>query len=203
MVTVEHLGHSCFKVQGKQGSVIIDPFNPGAVGLPWNKRKANLVLVTVDSEDRNNLAGIDGSFYAVTGPGEYEVSQIKVRGIATADGATIYAFTVDDIHFLHLGGLKQLLEEKELAEISEVDVLMIPVGGVDVLDAELAAQVTAQVEPRVVIPMHYQENSEELAKFAPVEKFIEEMGEEMEERSDLKLKSPGDLPEETEVIVLR
>lgn len=202
MVKVEPLGHSCFKISGKSGSVIVDPFYPKATGLSWKGRKADLVLVSIDREDHNNIEGVKEPSYVATGPGEYEVSAIKVLAISSGGGNTIYQIFVDGFSFLHLGNLSRTLEEEQLSEISEVDVLFVPMGGVEVLDFEKAAQVVAQIEPRVVVPMHYQESTEELSKYSSVEKFIEEMGEEMERRSELKFKSRADLPEETEVIVL-
>ena len=202
MVKVLPLGHSCFKISGKGGSIVVDPFYPEATGLSWKRQKADLVLVSCDLEEYNNIEGVGEVSYVATGPGEYEVSGTKVLGIRTGGGNTVYEFTVDEVTFLHLGGLNRILNEEELQEISEIDVLFVPTGGVEVLDFEKAAQVVAQIEPRLVVPMHYQGDTEELSKYSPVEKFIEEMGEELERRAQLKFKSRADLPEETEVIVL-
>lgn len=201
MVKVEPLGHTSFKISGKNASLVVNPFCKEATGLEWKKRTAELVLVTGDEAAYNNVDGVAGSPYVIAGSGEYEVQGVRIYGIAL-NGSTFYQFKVDNIVFLYLGGLNRLLQDDELSELEETDVLFVPIGGVETTDPEKAAEVVAQIEPKIAIPMHYQWETEAPSGLAPVEKFIEEMGEEVEKVSELKLKSREDLPEETEVIVL-
>ena len=201
MVKVEPLGHSSFKISGQGAGLVVDPFHREATGLEWKKRTADLVLVTKDEPAYNNVEGVSGFPYIISGPGEYEVKGIYVCGISS-DGNTFYQFKVGGIFFLHLGSLNCSLNDEQLSGIGEIDILFVPVGGVSTLDPEKAAEVVARVEPRVVIPMHYQRDTEPLSGFAPVEKFTEEMGERVERLSEFKLKSQADLPEETEVVIL-
>jgi len=201
MVKVEPLGHTSFKISGGGVGVIVNPFYKKATGLEWKKRAADLVLITNDSNAYNNADGVEGTPYVVTGPGEYEVKGVHVYGISSGE-TTLYQFRIDDISFLHLGVLNNLLGEDQLSPISETDVLFVPVGGVGAIDPEKAAEVAVKVGPRIVIPMYYQQDTTALSGLAPVEKFIEEMGKQVEYVLGLKLKSRDDLPEEMEVIVL-
>ncbi|MFW6110071.1 MAG: MBL fold metallo-hydrolase [Patescibacteria group bacterium] len=206
MVKVEFLGYSCFKIRGVDGSVIIDPYREKATGLDWNPRKADVVMVTKEEPTRDNVDGVKDLRYKISSPGEYEVQTISVVGIGINNTGelltTAYQCTVDELRFLHLGGLDDVLDDSVLSVLTEIDVLFVPVGGGAVLDFEKAAKVVAQIEPKIVVPMHYQQGTEQLSNLASVDKFIEEMGEEKEQREVLKLKSRSALPEDTEVIVL-
>ncbi len=200
MIKVEYFGKFCFKVRGKHASVVVDPFlDEGKLDLP--ERKADLILITEESEDHSYVEGVRDYKYVVSGPGEYEVEDIQVFG-GQANGSTFYQFKVDDVSFLHLGTLSELLTDEQLSDLGETDVLFVPVGGVGTIGPEKAAEIVAQVEPRYAVPMNYQMDYEGMEKLAPVEKFIEEMGEEMDKRPELKIKSNTTLPEETEVVVL-
>jgi len=201
MLKVEYFGHSCFKVRGKHVSVFIDPFLEDSTGLELPTRKGDLVLVTAEKPEFNNVSAVQDYSYIVSGPGEYEVEDVQVFGFSV-NGVALYEFKIDDVVFLHLGGLEKPLEEDVLSELGQVGVLFVPVGGVDMLGPEKAAEVVAQIEPGIVIPMAYQLDTDELSDLAPVSRFIEEMGEEEERKGELKLRSGSKLSEETDVIVL-
>ena len=81
MFEIYYLGHAAFKIKTNEATVIIDPFDPKFVGLPWNKQTADLVLITHNHDDHNNSAGIEGTPYIVKSPGEYEVKGVQVFGI--------------------------------------------------------------------------------------------------------------------------
>lgn len=202
MVEIRPLGHASFRISNRGSSVVFDPFNPKATGFAWKKQDANLVLISCDRPDHNYTEGVTAGGYAANGAGEYEVSGVKARGIGTGSGNTIYQVFFEDFSFLHLGNLDHLLEDAALGEIDEVDILFVPTGGGEVLSFEAAAKVVAQIEPRIVVPMHYRASPEPLNKFSPVEKFIEEMGEKIDRRESLKFKIRTELPDKTEVIVL-
>jgi L-ascorbate metabolism protein UlaG (beta-lactamase superfamily) len=171
---IKFLGHSSFEIKGAEAAVHIDGKN---------------IVIEGASEP-----------FTISGPGEYEVSGVRVFGIKS-EKTILYLLEMDDLSLVHLGDLGRKLEHNEVEELNSVDVLMIPVGGVDTINAETAAEVVAQLEPYIVLPMHYRE-SEETKKFDPVEKFLEQMGEE-NVRREKKLKvTKSSLPEDTEVVVL-
>ena len=201
MVKIEPLGYSSFKVTGRESSLVIDPFHQKATGLPWVEKEADLVLISSDHPGHNNAGGVSGLAYVVSGPGEYEVRGVAVRGFSLGD-STAYQFRLDGLSFLYLGGLQGLLAEECLSQTGETGILFIPVGGVSTIGAEEAARVVAQVGPRIAIPMHYQQDTKELSALAPVDKFVSEMGGGVERVPVLQLKPRAELPEETKVVIL-
>ena len=158
------LGHSCFKIESDGGKIIVtDPFDE-AVGYPLPKEKADVVTVSHDHHDHNNVKVLKGDPAVVRGSGKQTAAGIEFEGIATYHDEkggklrgknTIFSFEMDGIRVCHLGDLGHLLGEKEAAALCDVDVLMIPVGGVYTLDAEGAKKVVGQIRPKVVIPMHF------------------------------------------------
>jgi L-ascorbate metabolism protein UlaG (beta-lactamase superfamily) len=120
----------------------------------------------------------------VTGPGEYEIGGVLIIGIATFhDGEggrkrgknTAYLMEIDEISVCHLGDLGHVLTAEQVEELDNVDVLLLPVGGVSTINAPLAAEVVRQLEPKVVVPMHYK-TSALTRELEPVEKFLKEIG---------------------------
>jgi len=158
------LGHSCFKIEDGSGRVVvIDPFDE-AVGYPLPKTKADVVTISHDHHDHNHVAAIGGKPAVVRGPGKKAAAGIKFEGIASyhddRDGKlrgknTIFSFEMDGIRICHMGDLGHLLEEKDAAAIGDVDVLMIPVGGIYTLDADGAKKTIRQLRPKVAMPMHF------------------------------------------------
>lgn len=205
-------GQSCFKIKGKNASLLIDPFKADFTGLKFPKDlEATVVLSTHSHEDHNNISDVMGHPLVIAGAGEYEISGISVNGISTfhdnRKGAlrgknTIYHIFLDGINFLHLGDLGHLLSEEQTSLIdTDIDVLMIPIGGVYTLDAKEAAKEVAELEPKIVIPMHYQIPGLKF-ELGGLEPFLKEMGlENIEPVSKLFL-SRDKLPEETTVVVL-
>lgn len=161
---ISWLGHSCFKIESDGGKIIVtDPFDE-AVGYPLPKAKADVVTVSHDHHDHNHVAAIGGNPAVVRGPGKKAAAGIEFLGIASYHDDrggkrrgknTIFSFEMDGIRVCHLGDLGHLLSEEDAAALGDVDVLMIPVGGVYTLDAGGAKKVVGQIRPKVVIPMHF------------------------------------------------
>lgn len=195
-------GQSMFKIKGKTSSLIIDPFDPEKVNLKFPKDiEADVVLVTHQHADHNYIAGVKGNPLIIDGPGEYEKSGVSITGIHSfhdSEGGsergnnTIYNIFMDGMNVMHLGDLGHLLVEEQTSQIDNVDILLVPTGGTYTIDAEVAAKVVAQLEPRIVIPMHFQE----------VEPFLKEMGAENTEPLPKLSITKDKLPEETQVVVL-
>jgi L-ascorbate metabolism protein UlaG (beta-lactamase superfamily) len=174
--------------------------------LPRNLA-ADIVISSHDHSRHNNVSAVGGSPFVITGPGEYEVKDAFVTGVPTyhdmVEGKekgtnTMFYITVGDIHIVHLGDLKHPLEERHMEEFHEIDVLFVPVGGGGVLNAKQAAEVVAQLEPRI---MHYKTGAS--SKLEPVDAFLKAMA--IAKPAPLpKLKiAAKDLPqEETSVIIL-
>ncbi len=164
-------GQSCFlitvqkkKTSKEKVSILIDPFDEKA-GLKIPEIEASVVLVTHDHFDHNNIKAVKGDPFVIDSPGEYELHNVFIQGTQSyhdqEKGAkrglnTIYTLEIEGVRICHLGdfGEKELSTD-QMKEIGEVDVLMVPVGGVYTIDAKEATRVISQIEPRIVVPMHY------------------------------------------------
>lgn len=211
---ITYIGHSCFKIKGKNISVVIDPYNPEAMGYKLPKLEAEVLMLSHLHDDHNFVSGVTGYQLLIDGPGEYEKSDVFIHGIDTYHDDkqgkdrgknTIYLINIDGFDVLHLGDLGHELSKDILEKIPNVDILMIPVGGKYTIDAEMASKVISSIEPSIVIPMHYATPDSELKdELAKLEKFLDEMGVEdsYKKEDKLKITQKGDLPEDTEVLVL-
>lgn len=214
---ISYLGHSAFKIRGKETTLVIDPFDPEFLGWPkgaWKKQEADVVLVTHPHHDHDYVEGVVGKTgqpLVINGAGEYEVGGVRVFGISSYHdrkqgkerGAnTIYLVEIDGFSLVHLGDLGHQLDDKQVEDLSTVDILFVPVGGTYTIDAETATEVIAKLEPSFVIPMHYKEEGK-TAELESLEKFLKAMGKSEVRRQDkLKVSIGEELPEETAVVVL-
>ena len=211
---ISFIGHSCFKIKGKDATVVIDPYNPEKTGYKLPKLEADVVLCSHQQDDHNYAEGVTGQSLTVTTAGEYEVKDVYIEGIPTfhddKKGAErgqniMYQITMDGLNILHAGDLGHELSQETLEKLVEIDILLIPVGGTYTIDAETATKVISSIEPGIVVPMHYstKNTSGVLASLDPVKKFLDEMGvETIKEIEKLKISSKSEIPEETEVIVV-
>lgn len=231
---ITYLNHSSFliknNINGKNISVLTDPFDD-SVGMPFKKVSADLVLISHLHNDHSNVAGVidltavdlkNEGFEAflnkpflIKRPGEFEVKGVRVKGIQSfhddKNGANrganiIYTISVDGIKVCHLGDLGHLLTEKQLEDIGNVDVLLIPVGGDTTINAETACEVISQIEPSYVIPMHYKtkkHNATTFEKLEGVEAFLKEFGKEDTHIYKDKFVITKTSGEETQLVLLK
>lgn len=209
---ITYYGHSCFKLESGESVVITDPF-PKKIGLKPFQGKADIVTVSHNHWDHNNISAIKGAPFIIAGPGEYEVRKIVIQGISSfhdkvkgkARGLnTIYLIQLSQIRLCHLGDLGHDLEDHQLEKIGQVDILMIPVGGTFTIDPQEAPKIINQIEPRIVIPMHYQLPKLKVGgKLAKVEKFLKEMGTSKAPVEKLVVKKKDLVQGEIEVVVMK
>ncbi len=203
------LGHSCFKIKGRQTTIITDPYSPD-LGYSLGKLSATIVTVSHQHPGHSFTAGVGGDPRAITGPGEYEISNVLVIGVATFHdedrgkirGAnTAYLIEIDEISVCHLGDLGHVLTDEQVEELGNVDVLLVPVGGVSTIDSPVAAEIVRQLEPKAVIPMHYKTPALN-RELEPVEAFLKEMGaNNITPQAKLSL-TKSSLPISTQVFLL-
>jgi L-ascorbate metabolism protein UlaG (beta-lactamase superfamily) len=211
-MTIQFLGVSCFKITTKIGNdevtVVTDPYSAKLGKLPRNLSADVVTISRRTHPHHDDMEAVAGAFM-VEHPGEYEVKGIPIYGIPGAHEKpepkdyhknTIFQFTIDDVRVTHLGGLDKALTDEQLAALGEVDVLMIPVGGGDVLTAAAAADLVSRMEPRVVIPMHYKMKDLALAA-GSVDPFVKEVGAKTIETDKWKV-TKKDLPQDETYIVL-
>jgi len=204
-------GHSCFKITTKQVTITTDPFSKD-IGLKPPHFQTDIITISHDHYDHNNISSLRGSPFVIDGPGEYEFKKATIQGIDSFHDQkqgkergqnTIFVIEVEDIRICHFGdfGQKELTSE-QLDKLGEIDTLMIPVGGIYTVDAEEAVKVINQLEPKIVIPMHYKLPKLKV-KLKGVEDFLKEVGVKEEIAEQLIIKK-RDLPkDEMRVVVMK
>ncbi len=200
------LGHASFKIKGKTATVVTDPYE--------GKAEADIVLVSHEHPDHNAISKVSGEPFIVNGPGEYEIKDVTVTGVPSyhddkkgeeRGNNVIYKFTVDGLNLCHLGDLGHKLTDKQVEDIGDVDILFVPVGGHFTISAETASEVVAQIEPYIVIPMHYKTKDSDpkiFEKLDGVSTFLKAMGAEAVTPVNKFSISKDKLPENTSIIVL-
>lgn len=180
---ISWLGHSCFKIKDRQATLITDPYSPN-LGYSLGKQSADVVTLSHQHTGHSFAQGINGNPKVVTGPGEYEISNMLIIGVSTfhdnESGAergknTAYLIEINEVSICHLGDLGHVLTDEQVEELGNVDVLLLPVGGVSTINAPVATEIVRQLEPKVVIPMHYKTPVIN-RQLEPVDRFLKEIG---------------------------
>jgi L-ascorbate metabolism protein UlaG (beta-lactamase superfamily) len=202
------LGQSCFRLHGRNVNLLTDPFAP-ASGYTLGKVSADVVTVSNTHPNHASVEDVGGSPVVLDGPGEYEVHGIVITGFRTnprndTTGVrnTAFIYEIDDVTVCHLGDVANVLGTEQIELAKEVNVLLVPVGGNCTIGAAQAAQVIAQIEPKVIVPMHYStENS--TAELESIEHFLREMGLTTAEPQAKLVITQSSLPLEPTVSVLQ
>lgn len=202
-------GQSCFRLRDRLATMITDPYDK-SIGYILPRMRADIVTVSHGHPDHNYVRGVKGEPKIMDGPGEYEVRGVFITGIPTfhdrKKGAsrgrnTVFLFDFEGLTVCHLGDLGHVPTRSQVEALSDIDVLLIPVGSVSTINAAQAAEVISLLEPRLVIPMHYKTRVLKV-KLDPVSKFLKEMGlSKLATHESLKV-TKSTLPEETQVLLL-
>lgn len=200
MFDIEYKGGNGVVISTKKLTAVIDP-KLSLVGLKDLSVKDTLEIATearfaTDSKDVQ---------LAIEGPGDYELGPFSVKGVpairhldTSADEkiATIYRIEVGDARIALVGNISPKLDEDQLEALGLVDILILPVGGGGyTLDATSAAGLVRQIDPKVIIPVHYADDA--LKYEAPqdtLETFVKELGAPVEITAKYKVKSASLLP---------
>jgi len=203
------LGHSCFLIKGKDKAIITDPYHPD-FGYRLGEPAADIVTVSHFHAGHNYIAGVTNEPNRIQSPGEYEIGGTFVTGVATfhddRKGSlrgrnTIYIVEMDGITLCHLGDLGHPLNPSLIEEIGDIDILFLPVGEVSTMSIDTAAEIVRQLEPHIVIPMHYRTEAF-TGDLSPVDKFLDKMRiRDLEARPKLSITSSS-LPSSTQTILL-
>lgn len=206
MFEIEYKGGNTVVIATKNTTLVVDP-KRSVVGQKDMNTKGDVELAT---EARFAVNNPDAKLN-IEGPGEYEVGDFSLRGVAAqrhldteADKkqSTIYQIEVGGVRIALIGNIAPKLVEEQLEAIGVIDIVIIPVGGNDyTLDAVSAAAIVRQIEPKVVIPVHY--NDTALTYEVPqdsLETFVKDMGVSVETVAKFKVKSAGSLPDALQVV---
>jgi L-ascorbate metabolism protein UlaG (beta-lactamase superfamily) len=219
-------GHSCFRIAAKgqaaikalsgqtthkstEATVVIDPFEK-KLGLTPPRFKANIALVSHNHYDHNYTDPFRDAFL-INEPGEYEIQGFFIKGIKSfhdnkegkeRGSNIIFKLEAEGIKLVHLGDLGQKeLTSSQVEELGEVDVLLIPVGGKYTIGPDEAQHIINQIEPRIIIPMHYKIKGINL-DIGKVDTFLKIMGATNVKAIDkLSVKAAEIKNEETKIIV--
>lgn len=195
-------GWSCFRLKGKEASIVTDPYTlPSPSTLP--KLTPDIVIL---SDRQHAELPPAGPFKTVSGPGEYEVRNVLITGTpAFSHGkraGTFFRIEMDELVLCHLGQLKEPLSASQVEGLADVDVLFVPVAGQDEsIDAAKAVEMINLIEPRIIVPMHFELTALGTAG-TPVEKFCHEIGQTSVTPQPKLTVTKTSLPAEPMVVVL-
>jgi len=191
--------------------IITDPYVTGGdLSYGEIRESADIVTISHEHSDHNNVAAVRGNPKMVRGAVTVEIKGTEFKGIPCdhddAGGKlrgknTILCFEVDGIRVCHLGDVGHQLSDKQVTELGRVDILLIPVGGFYTIDAKVASGVCDRLTPRVIIPMHYKTDKCGFP-IASVDEFLrgkKDVSRLDTSEAEFKL---GELPASTQIIVL-
>ncbi len=214
-------GQSCFQIIARQEknhqvNIVIDPFDE-TIGLKIpplpGEDGADILLITHNHPDHNNVKAVKGDPFLIEGVGEYEIKEVFIQGIPAfhdnclgkeRGATTIYTIEAEGMRLCHLGDLGQKeLTADQMERIGEVDILMIPVGGIYTISSKEAPKIMAQIEPKIIVPMHYQIPKLKI-KLEGVDKLLKAMGiKSIEPLNKLSIKKKDLSEEEVKIILLK
>ncbi|MCD4684374.1 MAG: MBL fold metallo-hydrolase [Anaerolineae bacterium] len=203
-------GHSCFRVSERgHASIITDPFGDHlGYDVPL-RLKADIVTVSHPVPGHNNIDAVKNVHHVIEGPGEYEIGDVFIIGVATFDPQieqprrnVIYVFDYSPLKVAHLGDLDHVPKQSMIDALGQIDIVMVPVGGGSSLNSNQAAEVVSLLEPSIVIPMHFQTEALRGLELDSVDRFLKEMGVNAIEQEELLRISSSSLPEQTQVVLL-
>ncbi len=156
------LGHSCFRLRAGASVILTDPF-PEGIGLSMGGAEALAVTISHLHPNHSNWRGVGGEPKLLDGPGEYELAGIYVMGVMTPAGEgdppgrsnTAYLIEMDNVRICHLGDVSSPLATRQVEALTPVDVLLAPASGGSTVGASQAVEMARNLEPRIVVPMHY------------------------------------------------
>ncbi len=206
---IDWFGHACFRLRGREGTVITDPYSK-ELGLSFARPRGDIVTISHAHPGHSFAQGVKGEPKVIEGPGEYEIKNIFITGVPTAHDKkggkergtnTVYVFDLDGLTICHLGDLGHVPTQPQAEALGNVNVLLVPVGGVSTISAGEAAEIVSMLEPQIVIPMHFFHPDLKF-KLDTAAKFFKEMGIKASDPvASLKV-TKDSLPKETEVVLL-
>ncbi len=203
-VEISWYGRTCFRIRGRGVTIVTDPCPP-ASGYRLGRLEADIVTLSRrDDPEYSYVEGIAGKPKVLEGPGEYEIGDALVAGLADPrpDGTRniVFVFELEGIRIAHLGLPAKAPANSLVEQIDDVHVLLLPVGGGISLGAAAAADVMTTLDPHIAVPMHYR-TEKETAPLDPIDRFLRETGTKLEPQPRLTV-SPSQIPEELTVVIL-
>jgi L-ascorbate metabolism protein UlaG (beta-lactamase superfamily) len=209
MAEITWYGHACFAIRSRDVTVLMDPV-PESSGYDIGNPSADIVTVSHDHTGHSALDKVQPGYRLLNGPGEYEIQEVLINGIQTYHDAergkkhgknTVYVIELEELVICHLGDIGHVLTEQQVEQISSVDILLVPAGGGPTITPSQAAEVIAQIEPGIVIPMQFRTEKGDFER-EPVDGFLREMASAEHETLDRLRVRKSDIGESARVVVL-
>ncbi len=165
------LGHAATRVRTRAAAVVMDPYDR-SVGGTMGRPDAHIITISHQDPMRNGVSGVaptDGAPMVLDGAGEYEIRGVLIESIAASLRApegmlpdmagslrsVLWHFEAEDLRVAHLGGLGTQPTKEQLDLLSDVDIVIVPIGLADTLGPTEAARAIRALEPNVTIPVGY------------------------------------------------
>lgn len=212
MPRIHYYGQSAFRLLGDDGvSIVIDPYTTTErIRYQDDFDSADLVMVTHEHGDHNNVDAVPGTYEVVRGPGDHNAAGLEIHGIASyhdkQQGAqrgpnTIFIFDFDGLRFAHFGDQGVELEEGQFAELQDINVMIAPVGGGPTLEPELIWEMAERIQPNVLIPVHFKTDKIDVP-VQPLDDFLQgKSSVRRDAGSEVELRA-NDLPDPVTIIAL-
>lgn len=203
---IHYFGLSSFKIITKDATIITDPFDKES-GLTPPRGAADIVILAEKNNPLyNTVSGIQGEPFLISDPGEYDLKGVTVTGIPLLQDegryVTVYLVESEDISILNLTHIREWnIKQDDLDDLGEIDILILPVGSNSVLTPKLASQIAHDIEPKIVIPSHYDISGLKLPN-DKVDVFLKTFGGKAENMEKLLIKRKDFVEDKTQVITL-
>ena len=160
---IQWLGHSCFNINENGLTIVTDPFN-NYIGYNMPKQNADIVTVSHSHKDHSAIENIINNPKIISKMGSYDINGVKIDTINTyhdnkkgllRGNNIIFIYDFNGIRVCHMGDIGEDFDPSIIKNINNIDILLIPVGGVYTIDYKMAKKYVDEIKPKVVIPMHY------------------------------------------------
>ena len=202
------LGHSCFRLHDADMVVVTDPF-PASLGLKPDTRPASIVTISNPHPNHGNWQEVPGDPKVFAAPGEYEYNGVTARGVMTPLGEdtpqeqrnVAYSIEIDGISICHLGDISSPLTTRQVDDLKPVDLLFVPIGGHCTLDIDQVYQTLQDLDPKIVIPMHYETTGVKV-ELNGLDPFVRRMGLELSQPQPRVVVTTGNLPTDMRITTM-
>jgi L-ascorbate metabolism protein UlaG (beta-lactamase superfamily) len=205
---ISWLGHSCLRIRSNEVTLITDPYGD-SLGISLGRQKADIVTVSHSHPNHSGYHAIEGGPRVLKSPGEYEIADFYITGMGTErndpEGErqvnTVFTIRCEGVTLCHLGDLNRMLSPRQIEELSQMDVLFVPAGGVCTISPSRVAELINLVAPKIVVPVHYRTDGV-LTEMQPLDVFLADMGITDPGRSSRLNVTASNLPKDLRLVVL-
>ena len=204
---ITYLGKQFFKINQGDLTVAFNPISKDSkLSAKVSKFGSDIALSTTNHKDYNGFEMVSHGEvipFTVSGPGDYEIKDVYIKGVLSEtvlEGKkyinTIYSVIIENISICFLGAIgDEKISSSAREQIASPDILFVPIGNNDLLDPEKAYKLATTFEPKLIIPMDYDEKT--------LKAFLKEAGQENAEKLEkLVIKSKDLSGKENKIIIL-